>query len=75
MLRVHALGIDIDTEGDVYVITGATTGVQKFTADGRFLMQFGASGSGEGEFNRPTGIAVDQADLCRRLEQRLPAGV
>jgi len=35
--------------------------VQKFTAEGHFLMQFGTSGTGEGEFNRPTGIAVDQA--------------
>ena len=34
--------------------------IQKFTADGEFLMAFGGSGRGEGEFNRPTGVAVDK---------------
>ena len=38
-------GIDIDTEGDVYVTDWRNDRVQKFTADGRFLMQFGTSGS------------------------------
>jgi streptogramin lyase len=53
-------GIAIDTEGDVYVTDWRNDRVQKFTADGHFLMQFGTSGAGDGEFNRPTGIAVDQ---------------
>jgi DNA-binding beta-propeller fold protein YncE len=56
-------GIDVDTEGDVYVTDWRNDRVQKFTADGRFLMQFGTPGAGEGEFNRPTGIAVDQAGV------------
>jgi len=34
--------------------------VQKFAPDGRFLLKFGMSGQGDGEFNRPTGVAVDK---------------
>ena len=34
--------------------------MQKFTADGELIMTFGRSGSGDGELNRPAGIAVDQ---------------
>ena len=34
--------------------------IQKFTGDGQFLMAFGSSGSDEGEFNRPSGVAVDR---------------
>jgi DNA-binding beta-propeller fold protein YncE len=33
--------------------------VQRFTADGEFIMEFGTSGSGDGEFNRPAGVEVD----------------
>jgi hypothetical protein len=43
----------------VYVVDWRNDRVQKFTAGGDFLMQFGRSGSGPGEFNRPAGIAVD----------------
>ncbi len=34
--------------------------IQKFSTDGKFLMKFGSSGSGEGQFNRPSGMAVDK---------------
>ena len=33
--------------------------VQKFSEKGEFLLEWGGSGSREGEFNRPAGIAVD----------------
>jgi hypothetical protein len=35
--------------------------IQQYTRDGKFLRQWGAFGSGEGEFNMPWGIAVDDA--------------
>jgi streptogramin lyase len=56
-------GIAVDSKGQVYVTDWRNDRVQKFTADGRFVMQFGSSGAGEGEFNRPTGIAVDKAGV------------
>jgi streptogramin lyase len=43
----------------VYVADWRNDRIQKFGPDGRFLMKFGTSGSGDGEFCRPTGIAVD----------------
>jgi len=33
--------------------------VQKFDPSGRYLDQWGSSGDAEGQFNRPSGIAVD----------------
>ena len=35
--------------------------VQKFTADGTFITEWGGLGSGNGRFDAPTGIAVDAA--------------
>ena len=33
--------------------------MQKFSADGSFLASFGETGQGEGQFHRPSGVAVD----------------
>lgn len=30
-----------------------------FNAEGEFLLKFGCSGEGNGQFNAPTGVAVD----------------
>lgn len=30
-----------------------------FKADGEFLLKFGSNGEGNGQFNAPTGVAVD----------------
>ncbi len=49
----------VDRGGDVYVADWRNDRVQKFTADGAFLMAFGRSGCGDGEFNRPSGVDVD----------------
>lgn len=32
---------------------------QVFSADGEFLFKFGSHGEGNGQFNAPTGVAVD----------------
>jgi DNA-binding beta-propeller fold protein YncE len=34
--------------------------VQKFTADGQWVASFGRSGKAVGQFNRPSGVAVDE---------------
>jgi DNA-binding beta-propeller fold protein YncE len=52
-------GIDLDSEGNVYIADWRNDRIQKFSPDGRFLMKCGRSGSGEGELNRPSGVAVD----------------
>ena len=33
-----------------------------FTSDGKFLYSFGSRGEGNGQFNGPTGLAVDNLD-------------
>lgn len=45
-------------DGSVYVSDASNNRVQKFTADGAFLLSFGTAGSGAGQFNGPTGIGV-----------------
>ena len=55
----------VDAEGGVYVAdTGSlTTGrgnhrIQKFDPDGNYLMHWGSSGSGDGQFRFPAAVAV-----------------
>jgi len=33
--------------------------LQVYNADGEFLFKFGSHGEGNGQFNAPTGVAVD----------------
>lgn len=54
--------VAVTPAGDVYVSDGyGNSRVAKFSADGKFLMDFGHKGSGPGEFDTPHGIAVDEA--------------
>ena len=53
-------GIATDSAGNVYV-TDANR-VQKFTATGTFLTQWGSYGTADGEFTGAAGIAVDSLD-------------
>jgi sugar lactone lactonase YvrE len=51
-------GIDVDSEGQVYVVDSPRDHVQKFTADGVLLSQWGSSGYGPGLFSFPTDVAA-----------------
>jgi DNA-binding beta-propeller fold protein YncE len=52
-----------DSSGNVYVSEyGAFDRVQKFSADGTFILQWGAPGSLPGQFLRPQSLAVDAQD-------------
>ncbi|MBF0592498.1 MAG: hypothetical protein HQL02_10470 [Nitrospirae bacterium] len=62
-------GIAIDGSGNVYVADAITVipnsgeqwndRIQKFTSDGKFIAKWGSSGSGDGQFYGPDGIAID----------------
>ncbi|MFB3096694.1 MAG: HYR domain-containing protein [Nitrosopumilaceae archaeon] len=50
--------IAVDSVGQVYVTDLGNMRVQKFDNDGTYLYAWGMRGSGAGEFNGPSGIAV-----------------
>jgi DNA-binding beta-propeller fold protein YncE len=50
---------DVDDSGNYYVIVG--TQVSKIDPDGNVLLQFGAGGSGNGQFISPKSIRVDSS--------------
>ena len=50
-------------EGNVYVADWRNDRVQKFSPGGEFLAAFGESGDGDGQFQRPSGVAVDDEGL------------
>jgi tripartite motif-containing protein 71 len=43
-------GITVDSNGQVYVVDSGNSRIQKFDADGNYLLQWGTSGGGTGEF-------------------------
>ncbi len=51
----------VDADGNVYVVDSGNNRIQKFDSNGTYLSQFGSSGSGNGQFTSPQGIAVDTA--------------
>lgn len=53
------LAID-NRNGDVYVVDSQNNRVQRFDRDGRFISEFGSAGRGNGQFDRPYGIAIDK---------------
>ncbi len=55
--------IAVDRQGNVYVVDSRNNRIQKFTAEGKFLIQWGKAGKGRGEFNSPTGVAVDKEGI------------
>ena len=54
-----------NNSGNVYVVEQGNHRIQKFTSSGNFILKWGknggdgTSGSGDGEFNDPRGVAVD----------------
>jgi RHS repeat-associated protein len=58
-------GVAVDAESHVWTIDSGLVGsgvrVQKFSAEGTYLAQFGKQGSENGQFKSPQGIATDAA--------------
>jgi DNA-binding beta-propeller fold protein YncE len=52
-----------DSQGNLYIAEyGEYDRIQKFSPEGRFLLQFGGHGSEPGQFLRPQNMAIDTAD-------------
>jgi DNA-binding beta-propeller fold protein YncE len=60
MLEIN--GIDVDSEGRIYVLDGYSGYCSVFSADGKFLFRFGQSGPKEKRFYFSTGIFIDKND-------------
>jgi DNA-binding beta-propeller fold protein YncE len=54
-------GIAFGLDGTVYVAAANTSRIAAFAADGTFLRSFGGPGTGAGQLDAPTGLAVDPA--------------
>ncbi len=54
-------GIAVDKSNNLYIADTGNHRVLVFNEDGSFKMQFGAQGTGDGNFSYPQGIAVDAA--------------
>jgi len=55
---LEPVGVATDAAGNVYVSDFRADRVQKFTADGQFILKWGTTGTGEGQFQRVGGLAV-----------------
>ncbi len=55
-------GVAIDSSENIYVVDALANRVQKFDPDGRFVLQWGSLGAGNGAFSTPWAIAVDASD-------------
>jgi sugar lactone lactonase YvrE len=55
------MGIDIDNNGNIFVIDWGNYRVQKFGSNGNFISKFGSYGTGNGQFIYPVGIAISKA--------------
>jgi hypothetical protein len=71
--------IAIDSEENIYVADIAEDMIKVYNPDGSFNFSFGSSGSGDGEFNFPTSIAINETAgelviLDRQLTESMYGG-
>src|SRR5579883_2872667 len=52
-------GVAVDVSGMVYVADFANNRIQKFSNNGSLVKQWGSFGTGNGQFESPTGVAAD----------------
>ena len=50
-------GINVASDGSVYVADGLNHRIQKFSSNGIFIKKWGTFGTGDGQFRYPHGIA------------------
>ena len=63
-------GMDIDSQGILYITDEWLNRVSIFDKDGNFLSLWGSAGEGDGEFNGPSGIATDSQDDLYIVDSR-----
>jgi len=53
--------IAIGPDDSIYVVDQGRTRIVKFSPDGQVLSSWGSKGTGDGQFNDPTSVAIDSA--------------
>jgi DNA-binding beta-propeller fold protein YncE len=53
--------VEVDSTGAVYVVDNGNHRIQKFDSSGAYVAQWGSTGSSNGQFLFPVGIAIDSA--------------
>jgi DNA-binding beta-propeller fold protein YncE len=61
--------VAFDSTGKVYVTDMCNHRIPVFTAEGKYLRQFGRKGRGRGELDYPTGICIDKEDVVYVTEE------
>jgi YD repeat-containing protein len=73
-------GVTIDSAGNIWVVDGGNDRVEEFSAEGKYLAQFGSKGSGNGQLSEPAGIAIAEGEVYvvdygnDRVEEFSPTG-
>jgi DNA-binding beta-propeller fold protein YncE len=60
---IEPTAIALDSEGDVWVLSSYGTPVQEYSPSGEYLFGLGSVGSGDGQFERPSGLAISAGNL------------
>jgi DNA-binding beta-propeller fold protein YncE len=59
---VWPTGIDVDSQGNVYLADEHRNDVQVWDKDHNFIRKWGSTGDGDAQMNRPAGLATDSQD-------------
>ena len=62
--------IDVDDQGNIYVLEGGNCRLQKFDPDGQYLQTIGKKGQGPGEFERPSKLSFGEENNIYISEYR-----
>jgi DNA-binding beta-propeller fold protein YncE len=52
----------VDSGGNVYIADYGNNRIQRFTNDGKFITKWGTKGTGDGQFQGPSGLSIDAND-------------
>ncbi|MGA9875624.1 MAG: hypothetical protein WBQ21_07435 [Solirubrobacteraceae bacterium] len=56
-------GVSVDSSGNIWVVDYGNNRIQEFNEAGKYLGQFGSTGSGAGQFNGPMNVAFAGGDM------------
>jgi hypothetical protein len=57
----HPSDVDMDKDGNIYILDTGNSRIQKFGPDGKYLATIGRKGQGPGEFIMPESLDIDAA--------------